>query len=654
MPNNLEIHTELANIPGIGKVYKRRLQELEIFTAADLLHFFPRYHQHFRFTTVSDAEVGEFVVLQGTLSKIENRYKGHLTIQRSTFQDSTGRLTLSWFNQPYLARSLQPGRLYQLSGLVSEFLGYKQITHPQISANLSESEDIGQAQLIPIYPQTNGLTSSWARTKIRYLLDHIVHIEDPLPEKIKKKYNLIDKDQALINIHFPSSELDFLKAKRRLSFEELLDLQLSSIKKKPVKGLKAPVIETNHDKLTAFVASLGFTLTPSQNQAINEVLHDLHLSTPMNRLLLGDVGTGKTIVAIVAAYMTFLSKRKTLIMAPTQILANQFYATAKNLLEPVGAIVGLITGKTKEKGEFDVLVGTHALIAKNKTIPETGLIIVDEQHKFGVLQRNKLTGVTSLTPHRLTMSATPIPRTLALTLYGDLNLSKLTDRPAGRKVVKTFIVGEEKRTDAYKWIREQIENNGYQVYIVSPLVEDSESTELQHIKSAKGEYQKITKLFPHQKVGLVHGQLKENEKNRIVDEFRRRELDILVATTVIEVGIDVPDANIMVIESGERFGLAQLHQLRGRVGRSNEQGYCLVFTSSNTPTSQKRLEIFSKTEDGEKLAELDMKLRGPGELYGFSQHGFFKLKIADVWDLELLESTKAAAQEMLANQGNLT
>ena len=456
----------------------------------------------------------------------------------------------------------------------------------------------------------------------------------------------------MTNIHFPTNIRLANTARERFAFEEFFLIQLAALKRKSewqAKQKTDPFV-VDQEKVMGFIADLPFPLTKAQNKVIKEIIVDLKEEKPMNRLLQGDVGSGKTVVAAIASLITFLNGRAVLLMAPTEILAKQHFQTLESLLKPYGIKVGLQTGSKKTKYRSDLSVGTHALIFSKKPLENIGLTIIDEQHKFGVAQRSQLRS-KGLVSHFLTMSATPIPRTMALTLYGDLDISVIDELPSGRKKVKTFVVPREKRDGAYKFIREQVQK-GNQVFIICPLIEPSET--LVSVKSAKAEWERLSsEVFPEYSVGLLHGRLKGNEKDSVIKKFKEGKLNILVSTPVVEVGIDVPNATVMMIEAAERFGLAQLHQIRGRVGRSSEQSYCLLFTEKENSENLSRLKNLEKKHVGLELAELDLRIRGPGQLYGTAQHGIPTLKVANLSDVELIEKTRKEATRVLKSDPQL-
>ncbi|MDO8452538.1 MAG: ATP-dependent DNA helicase RecG, partial [bacterium] len=471
---------------------------------------------------------------------------------------------------------------------------------------------------------------------------------------IRLKYGLSNLKEAIKKVHFPRYLEDTIEARIRLGFDEFFGLQLNSLLKKKVWDEKknAPSLLVDKEKIASFVKSLPFELTASQKVACQEILQNLQKSTAMNRMLEGDVGSGKTIVAAIACYVAFLNGYQSAIMAPTQILATQHFNTLTKILSPLGVKISLILGGSSLKVEdrsADIFIGTHALLQKEDYFNKLGFIVIDEQHRFGVSQRAKLAAKTNeLSPHVLTMTATPIPRTVALTAYGDLDVSVLTELPKGRVKIKTWVVPPKKREAAYGWIRSRVQGTDEQAFIVCPLIEQSEAESLTSVKAATVEYEKLSKeVFPDLKLGLLHGRIKGKEKDEIMAKFKNGELDILVATPVVEVGIDIPGATIIMIEAAERFGLAQLHQLRGRVGRGSKQSYCLLFTESSAITAQTRLKALERSTNGLELAELDLKMRGPGEIYGIAQHGYPELKVANYNDLSLIKKARSAAESLV-------
>ena len=639
----------------VGERYAEKLQKhLGIATISDLLYHFPfRYEDLSTKKSVADVEVGETVTLEGQILTLKNTYtRSGKQIQQGLFTDGHSALTVTWFNQPYLIKTLPPGTRVNLAGKISRFGSKIGLTAPtfEIIRNLSQDAATSQpvsthtGRLVPVYPETQSISSKWLRSRIKPLLKQVdTIVTDWLPEEIRTSERLLPLPQALSLIHFPKTNDDITNARKRLAFDELLALQFSVQRRKKEWQsctLRHPFSVSQKD-LQPFIDSLPFTLTQDQNKAIADIVSDLNSSLPMNRLLEGDVGSGKTVVAAAAAYLAHKNGVKSVLMAPTEVLAHQHLHTLSSLLTPHGILIGFYTGATKSKGnleEFDVYLGTHALLFQELNPESIGLVIIDEQHRFGVEQRGKLIGAKKV-PHVLTMTATPIPRTAALTLYGDLTLSLITSMPKGRKKIKTWVVPQTKRFAGYNWIAQQIKEHSSQAYFIYPLIDPSEKGMMTEIKAAKAEYEKIKKHFSNLKVGLLHGKMRSKEKQAVMKDFASHKLNILVATSVIEVGIDVPNASIMVIEGAERFGLSQLHQLRGRVGRGEKQSYCLLFTTNSDGSSNRRLKAMENTHSGIDLAELDLKLRGPGELYGTMQSGFIDLKLASINDKELINKT---------------
>lgn len=686
----MNLDTPLRHITGIGFTQGQRLAQLNLLTVRDLINHFPfRYDDFSETVQINEAQLNQKVTLKGEIWSIKNIYtRSRKVLTQAVFNDGTNSINLTWFNSSYLTKSILVGDRLQVSGRLTKYGSKLSIIMPvwEKDTNLNESrrtnhEHLHTGGLIPVYPETEGLSSKWLRTKLAQILPKVeLFIEDPLPEEIKN--NMLPLKEAYKKIHFPQSEDDIKKSHERLEFDEIFWIQLKTLIVKNLWKDKKPVEKFRIDdlrfKIDGFKKSLPFSLTNSQQQVLNEIFADLEKGKPMNRLVQGEVGSGKTVVAAIASYVAYLNGYKTQYMAPTEILAFQHYETFKKLLEPMGLKIGIYTGsrkkvhgsslvssskKTKpttrpffESNKLtnnqltsDVIIGTHALLSGKLDVSDVGLIIIDEQQRFGVQQRAYLRNKAKI-PHFLTMTATPIPRTVALTLYGDLDLSIITELPKGRIPVKTHFVPTKKRKDAYGFIQKRIEE-GEQVYIITPLIEISET--LATVRAAKDEFENLQKIFPKLKLGLLHGRLKSKEKEEVLNDFKDKKLDILVSTSVVEVGVDVPNATIMVIEGAERFGLAQLHQLRGRVGRGNTQSYCFLFSSNEDSSTVSRLKNLERISDGLKLSEIDLKIRGSGEIFGLRQSGRFDLKLASFNDLELIEKTRTAAEGILENSPTL-
>lgn len=658
----LHLNDPITKVPLIGPTYAQKLQKLDIFTVADLLHHYPiRYFDRSQATKIIDLEPDENFTINAQVIDFKNIYtRSGKNLQKALVADDTDKLEITWFNQKYLENAIEVGETYAFSGKPKIFRNQLSFTSPEFEKLNPYKPQLHTGRLVPKYSETAGVSSKWLRSRIKLALKHTT-ITDHLPSLITKNYKLKTLVFALSHIHFPPDKESLEAAKYRLAFDEIFVLQLNGAFKRRLRSLETTTATINPDskKIKLFIQSLPFKLTPDQTLSIKEILADLKKpSPPMNRLLEGDVGSGKTVVAATAIYATKLSGFQSIFMAPTEILATQHFQELKRLFKNTKVTIGLKTSSTKTKGKFDVLVGTHALLFHSKSqvpnpeSPQVGLVITDEQHRFGVKQRAQLEKIGN-NPHRLTMSATPIPRTVALTLYGDLDVSIIKTMPQNRKPVKTWLVPNSKRINGYKWIREQIHHHQSQAFVVCPLIDDSQIQKLDHIKSAIQIHQELSKLLPDLKISLLHGKLKSKQKDEIINDFKDQKTHILVSTVVIEVGIDIPNATIMVVESAERFGLAQLHQLRGRVGRGDQQSYCLLFPSHQNIKETSRLKALTKHKSGFQLAKIDLKLRGPGEVFGLDQHGFSDLKLARLTDKKLLASTRKSAKDLVSIDPNL-
>lgn len=647
----MNLSEKVSEIHGIGPLFVKRLKKLDIETVNDLLYHVPsRYIDYSLISIIASLQEGETVTLRGEIKQIKNNYiRGRrLTIQKAILYDGTGTISISWFNQPYLAQSLQ-GKIVSVSGKVIRFGRSLNLVSPEYEI-VKEGATIHTGRLVPVYPETYGISSKWLRAKIANILPK-TQIFDPLPKSLIEKYGLLDLKTALFSIHLPKTSEEIDRARKRLAFDELFYIQLTGFLRKKQwresKLSKKIEIKKYLPEIQQFVRDLPFELTKAQKVASKEILVNLSKNTPMNRLLQGDVGSGKTVVSAIAIYACHLNGQNCLFMAPTEILALQHYQTLKKLLSPYMIKIALKTASYQKGGKSSNLtIGTHALLHSKKPFRNIALVVIDEQHRFGVEQRALLKGQKT-NPHFLTMTATPIPRTVALVLYGELDLSVISEMPKGRKIVKTYVVPREKYQAAYNWIKKKIkkgraEGRIEQAYIIYPLIEESEI--LTEVKAAKEEYQRLKRdVFPDLRLGLLHGKLPAEEKNKTIDNFRKGNLDILIATSVVEVGMDIPNATIILIEGADRFGLSQLHQLRGRVGRSDKESYCLLF--SEKPS--RRLKAMEKYFSGLKLSEIDLKIRGAGEVYGTKQHGYTDLKFADLTDIVLINQTQKATQEIV-------
>lgn len=652
----MDLNSSVSKLSLVGPAYVRRLEKLGISTVRDFLYHVPARYLDFR--TKSDIvtlQEGETVTITGRVVDTKNVFtRSRKNFQVFKVEDKTGTINIVFFNQSYLAKTIEKGKTFSFSCKVGRFNRELAMISPQFE-EYEEGRSIHTGRLVPVYPETYGVSSKWLRARIFQCLAK-AEIKDYLPPKVLAEYNLLPLREAIKVVHSPDLLEGVEEARKRLAFDELLLYQLKSQKRKREwKENKVTVkLEVSDKLISEFVESLPFRLTASQERAISEIFSDLKRETPMNRLLEGDVGSGKTVIAAAAAFATFVNGYQSVVMAPTQILAGQHFNTLKSIFDKFKVRVSLVTsaGKSGDIGKTDIFVGTHALIHKRADFDKVAFVVIDEQHRFGVEQRAHLikkAGKSKTAPHVLTMTATPIPRTIALTIYGDLDLSTLNEMPVGRQKIITWMVPPQKRESAYEWIKREIRKEKTQVFVICPLIEESEKETMKQVKAATGEYENLKKIFSEFNVGLLHGKQKLDDKNKVLEKFKKGYLDILVATPVVEVGIDVPNAGVMVIEGGERFGLSQLHQLRGRVGRGVKKSYCLLFTTGKSREAQARLSAMTKNYSGFELAEIDLQLRGPGEIYGVRQHGFPNLKIASWQDLELIKLTKAAAHKILAN-----
>lgn len=633
------------------------LSKLGIETVDDLIHHIPsRLADFSNEVPISDLKIGEKVTLTAELLSITNvKTKTGKTLQIAQVTDDTGKLQIIWMKQYFLLKILRPGMIVRFFGELKFWGKQRAFVFPKFEILNSENTS-GEGAIMTTYPLTDGLSSKWIKKRVKHALEN-TQVREFLQEKLLSQFSLLNYNTSLNKIHFPESEEDFKLARERLAFNELLLLQIqASLDKIQYKeDNTARKLEADLKDIQEFVDKLPFKPTDSQTKAFAEIHKDLAKPNPMNRLLEGDVGSGKTVVASFGAFVAFLGGSQSAFLAPTQVLAEQHYKTLKQILFPFNMNVSLVTGSTviDDESRTNIYVGTHALLHRPQLFQKTDFIVIDEQHKFGVKQRAKLlehAKQDGFTPHLLTMTATPIPRTVTLTMYGDLDLTSLDELPSGRKRIKTWVVPKAKRKPAYKWIEKQINDFGVQAFVVCPLIDESEHEIFAEVKAATVEYEKLKKIFKNLKIGLLHGKLKSEDKTKVLTDFRDKKYDILVTTPVVEVGVDIPNATIMMIEASDRFGLAQLHQLRGRVGRSDKQSYCLLFTESKSGSAKKRLKTLEKIDMGRELAEIDLELRGPGEIFGVRQSGLPELKIASWTDIDLVKKTREFAKEVTRNQ----
>ncbi len=645
----LNLETPLSQLPRIGKKYFKKFHRLGLNTVRDLLYHFPhRYDDFSNIIPINKLELHKTATIQGEILDIKSMqtFRRRMTLIEAIIQDKTGSIKAIWFNQCFIAQILKKGQQVSLSGKLKFGPKGHYISNPSYEAlyqNKFGTELVHTARLVPVYPETAGISSRLIRYALKLSLPSINQIKEFLPLEIIKNQNLFPLRTALKEIHFPKNKTSAKKARNRLAFDELFLIQLSVIRqKRALQKQTTKSIAFNKKLVQSFVKSLPFKLTNSQKIAIWDILQDIAKPIPMNRLLNGDVGSGKTVVAATAALEVAKTGSQVAFMAPTEILAQQHFKEISKLLKGFKLKIGLLTGSEKKfSKDTDIVIGTHALIQKGVMFRDLTLVIIDEQHRFGVKQRATL---QQSVPHFLTLTATPIPRTLALTIYGDLDISLLKELPKGRQKIITKIVAPTNREKAYEWIRQQIKQ-GRQAFVICPLIEESEKLE---VKSVTQEYEKLTKeIFPDLKIAMLHGRMRPKEKEEIMTNFKDKKTDILVSTSVVEVGIDVPNATVMMIEGSERFGLAQLHQFRGRVGREKHQSYCFLFTDNPARITQARLKALLKCENGFELAEKDLKIRGPGELYGVRQSGLPDLAMANLGNLPLVEQTRKQANNLL-------
>ncbi len=655
-----ELHTTLTPdtpvryLKGVGPKTAERFEKLGILTLSDLLCHYPRRYLDFsKPYSIAEAPADtECVVKAEVFAKPGGRIlPGGRRMERITAGDDVSSLEITWFNNPYAAQKLELGQEYYFQGIVTGGMLRRQMVNPQVRTDAQVKSSPFEA----VYPQTEGLTSSAIAKCVRQLLPHAELLPDPLPSEMLKKYRLLSKADAVRAIHCPATEEEAFAARRRLIYEELLVLQLGigRMKNHGAASTGAPMKKAD---ASPFWESLPFSPTGAQRRAVKEILTDMSGETSMNRLLQGDVGSGKTLVAAAAIWACIRAGYQAALLAPTEILASQHAENLNRLLSPFGMRVALLTGGMKAAArrttlaairddEADLIVGTHAILSEGVEFARLGLAVVDEQHRFGVRQRGLL-AEKAANPHLLVMSATPIPRTLGLLMYGDLDISILDELPPGRKPVKTRCITGKKRADLYGFLDREIDS-GRQVYIVCPAIENAGGSGLNAVKSY---YEDIAKAYlPDRRVGLMHGKLKPKEKAEVMDDFKSGRLDALVSTTVIEVGVDVPNATVMVIENAERYGLSALHQLRGRVGRGAAESWCFLVSDNASESVQKRLKFLCSTSDGFAVAQYDLETRGPGDFFGSRQHGLPTLQIADLMnDTRTLHAAQIEAVALLA------
>jgi ATP-dependent DNA helicase RecG len=687
----LKFTTELSKISGIGAKFLGKLEKLKIKTVQNLLWHFPfRYDDFSTVVKIADLKINQAATIRGMVKRVSMRrsWRRKIVIIEALIADETGGIKAIWFNQPYVAKVLQTGRRVNFAGKVTYSNEEICLQSPAYELAGETTETKHTAGLIPIYSETRGLTSKGLRYLVGSVLKFLEPINDFLPKEVLTNAKLPDLITAIKNIHFPRDLAQAERARQRFAFADLFLLQLTNLKNRlRLSKEKAPPLRVSESRVNELIGELPFELTQAQRRGLEEILGDLQRSQPMNRLLQGDVGSGKTVVAAIAALVAAESEKQAAFMAPTEVLARQHYKTLTSIFKNLPVGMAILTGgearafygeglETKisrnkllqevEEGKIKILIGTHALISAGKAkkpvqFHDLALAIVDEQHRFGVEQRAALVRQGSI--HFLSMSATPIPRTLSLTLFGDLDISIIEELPKGRKEIITKVVAPSNRQKAYNFIREQIKN-GRQAFVICPRISASENEELPkdersklwaEVKNVTEEYERLSKnVFPEFQVAMLHGKMKSAEKAKLMSDFAAGQINILVSTSVIEVGVDVPNATIMMIEGADRFGLAQLYQFRGRVGRGEHQSYCLLFTDSTSQSTYSRLDALLKAKNGFELAEKDLAIRGPGEFIGDKQTGIPDLAMRSLNNIEMVKSARAAATAILKKSPELS
>ena len=654
----MELKDDVKFVKGVGPNRVKLLNKLNIFTLEDLITYFPReYEDRSKPKKIAETENGEECLIEGIVtSRIREirTHKRNMTIYKLIVRDETDSCELIWYNQSYLKKMFKIGETYKFYGKINKKIGMTEMLSPVYDL---EGNNRNTGKIIPIYPLTYNLSQNTIRKIIENGLELAKDkLEETLPDYILKEYNLLGAKEAIEQIHFPDKLANFSKARNRIAFEELLTMQLLLLSlKSKYKNNEEGIAFNKNVKMSDVINDLPFKLTKAQTRVLEEIDNDMENSKAMNRLLQGDVGSGKTIVSIIAAYKTVKSGYQMAMMAPTSILAMQHMVNFENILSKYGIKCELLLGSTSKKkkegilerlknGDIDIIIGTHSLLEENVVFNNLGLVVTDEQHRFGVRQRSTIAS-KGKNPDVLVMTATPIPRTLALILYGDLDISIIDELPPNRKKIDTFAVRKSMEERVNNFIKKQIDE-GRQAYIVCPLVEESEEIEAKSVLELAEKYK--TQIFKEYRVEYLHGKMKPKEKDEIMQRFKNGEIDILISTTVIEVGVDVPNSNIMVVENAERFGLAQLHQLRGRVGRGEYKSYCILKYQGNSEIIRKRMQVMQDTNDGFIISEKDLELRGSGEFFGTKQHGIPEFKVANLFeDIKLLKLIQSLTEKIL-------
>ncbi|GBE16763.1 ATP-dependent DNA helicase RecG [bacterium BMS3Abin15] len=672
-----DLNTPIKNLPRIGEKYAKALKKLDILTVRDLLFHFPfRYDDYSQKFSIKDIPLEQDITIEGKVTDIKTTrtWKRKIFLTEAIITDDSGSIKVIWFNQPYISDTLKIGKSVRISGKATTDKNKLFFSNP--AYELASRVPTNTGRLVPVYPETGGVTSRWLRWQIQMLLKLNLKLTDSLPSDLLEKLNLPLLEKAVQQIHFPNDLDRAVISQKRFAFEEMFLIQLKTLQvKSSWKKEKAVDIEFDEELVKNFIDSLPFKLTNAQKKSSFQISKDLGENRPMNRLLNGDVGSGKTIVAAMASLQTMEAGYQVVIMAPTEVLARQHFENLSKLFAGYNFNVALLTNSYKilasdnttrpnllkkiQSGEINLVIGTHALIQKDVRFKNLALIVVDEQHRFGVAQRAYLQqeistindGIKDKVPHFLTMTATPIPRTLALAFFGNLDISILDEMPAKRKKIITEIVNSKKRGLTYEFIRKEIKN-GRQIFVILPLVEESKV--LTEIKAATEEHKRLSeKIFSDLRLGLLHGRLKSGEKENVMKDFKDKKIDILVSTAVVEVGIDIPNATVMLIEDADRFGLSQLHQFRGRVGRAEHQSYCFLFTSSDSSKTKARLKALVESENGFKIAEKDLELRGPGEFFGTRQSGIPDIAMENITNVKLIQVAREEAQNIIKSDPEL-
>jgi ATP-dependent DNA helicase RecG len=659
------LDSPVTALQGVGPRQAERMARLGVHTILDLLYLFPRRHDDYsQLKPINRLEYGEDATIIAQVWDAGTRKtRGGGSLFKATLSDGTGFIETTWFNQPYLSDKIKAGQQIVVSGKVEEYMGQLCFSSPEWEP--LEKELLHTARLVPVYPLTSGVRARWLRRLVKRTVDYwSKRLPDHLPTSVRQEENLLDLEAAIVQIHFPEDQALLKRARYRLAFDELFLLQIGLLRQRHLwrsePGKSLPVDDAMLDD---FIRSLPFGLTHAQQRALQQIVADLRSDQPMNRLLQGDVGSGKTVVAAAAMALTVATGAQAALMAPTAILAEQHYHTLSRLLESwsgrpprIHLLTGSVTGQEREEiytglaeGSVDIVVGTHALIQEGVQFKKLAFAVIDEQHRFGVRQRAALRQ-KGYNPHLLVMTATPIPRSLELTVWGHLDVSVIDEMPPGRQPIATRLILPTERERAYNFVRIQVEK-GRQAFIICPLVEESDKIEA---KAAVEEYERLQKyIFPDLRLALLHGRMKGEEKEQTMAQFARGELDVLVSTSVVEVGIDVPNATVMLIEGANRFGLAQLHQFRGRVGRGEHESFCLLVSDSVFPEAQERLQAVEATNDGFVLAQKDLDIRGPGDFLGTRQSGFPALKLTSMTDLKAIEAAREAARRFFQTDPEL-